>query len=94
MNQTVQNLLQELTTLIQRRFESAQERVQTTDHERMSRYYKGQADTLRLVLHDIDALKFEFGMELTPEAFPEIPEVQEETPSIPVKQEKPVKTKP
>lgn len=93
MSHTVQDLLQQLTTLIQGRFESAQERAQATENERMSRYYKGQADTLRLVLHDIDALKFEIGMELTlEETIPE-PPIQEASPDSSVKSDKPVKRK-
>ncbi len=61
MMQIAQTIFQELTAILQRRIQSAQERVQTTEDERMNRYYKGQADTLSLVLHDIDALKFDLG---------------------------------
>lgn len=96
MMQIAQTIFQEFTTILQRRLQSAQERVQTTEHERMNRYYKGQVDTLSLVLHDIDALKFEFGMELNPEAIPQSPaqqaqevvEIQVEASAIPPKPEK------
>lgn len=104
MMQIAQSIFQEFTTLIQRRLQSAQERVQTTEHERMNRYYKGQVDTLSLVLHDIDALKFEFGMELNPEVIPQSPaqqaqevqnviETQAETPISASKSEKPTRGK-
>lgn len=104
MMQIAQTIFQEFTTILQRRLQSAQERVQTTEHERMNRYYKGQVDTLSLVLHDIDALKFEFGMELNPEMIPEPPaqqaqevqnvvETQVETPAPTPKPEKPTRGK-
>ncbi|GAK56600.1 hypothetical protein U27_03562 [Candidatus Vecturithrix granuli] len=99
MMQIAQTIFQEFTTILQRRLQSAQERVQTAEHERMNRYYKGQVDTLSLVLHDIDALKFEFGMELNPETILEPPaqqarevqkvvETQVETPAPAPKPEK------
>lgn len=96
MMQIAQSIFEEFTTILQRRLQSAQERVQTTEHERMNRYYKGQVDTLSLVLHDIDALKFEFGMELNPEVIPqslvqqaqEVVEIQVEASAVSPKPEK------
>ncbi len=92
MMQIAQTIFQELTAILQRRIQSAQERVQTTEDERMNRYYKGQADTLSLVLHDIDALKFDFGMELNPE-LQKTNQPQAEIFSPAPKLEKPVKRK-
>jgi hypothetical protein len=92
MMQIAQTIFQELTAILQRRIQSAQERVQTTEDERMNRYYKGQADTLSLVLHDIDALRFDFGMELNPEVQKTI-QSQTEIFSPAPKLEKPVKRK-
>lgn len=104
MMQIAQTIFQEFTTILQRRLQSAQERVQTAEHERMNRYYKGQVDTLSLILHDIDALKFEFGMELNPETIFQAPaqqaqevrslaETPAETPVSTPKPEKPARGK-
>ncbi|MBD3307760.1 hypothetical protein GF339_15115 [candidate division KSB3 bacterium] len=64
MTQSQYAALDRLTGLLKERLQSAQARVQASDSDHMQRYYKGQADTLHIVLRDIDAIKFEEGMEL------------------------------
>lgn len=56
--------LHALETLIRQRLESAAQRAANTQDVYMGRYYKGQADTLHIVLRDIEAMKFENGIEL------------------------------
>lgn len=53
-----------LEALIRQRLESAQQRAANAQDASMSRYYKGQADTLHIVLRDIEAIQFENGFEL------------------------------
>ena len=60
----MKQILDELFTIIDARLQSAYQRVKGAQDEHMMRYYKGQADTLRVVLRDIEATKFEQGMEL------------------------------
>ncbi len=61
------HLFQELRTQIQHRFQSAQQRIDDAKSQKQMQYFKGQADTLRVVLQDIDAAKFELGVELDDE---------------------------
>lgn len=56
--------LYELGVTIRDRLNSAQKRVKGTEDEQKARYYKGQVDALHVVLRDIEAAKFELGMEL------------------------------
>ncbi len=58
------HILDELFTIIDARLQSASQRIKGAQNDHMMRYYKGQADTLRVVLRDIEATKFEHGMEL------------------------------
>lgn len=55
--------LQELWMTISTRIQSAQQRVDGAENDQQSRYFKGQADALRVVLRDIEAAQFELGME-------------------------------
>jgi hypothetical protein len=84
--------LDELVRITQSRLKSAQQRFNGAQDDYMKRYYKGQVDTLRVVLRDIDAAKFELGIELgedvrelgedvrhTPQK-KDVPEVQEQPP--------------
>ncbi len=64
MTTAIQTIFDELTTLFQQRLRSARERVRLADHEDMQRYYKGQVDTLTIVVRDLEAMKFERGLEL------------------------------
>lgn len=96
--------LDELFTIIQTRLRSAQQRFNGAQDDHMTRYYKGQVDTLRVVLRDIDAMKFECGIELhdhTGHTLPEqdVPDVQDhplhDFPSIsrPTEEDKPKHTR-
>jgi hypothetical protein len=53
----------ELENILQIRVQSALERFQGAQDEIMQRYYKGQVDTLKVVLRDIENVKFEMGVE-------------------------------
>lgn len=64
MDQKQEQGLYTLETLIRQRLESALQRAANAQDAYMGRYYKGQADTLHIVLRDIDAAKFENGLEL------------------------------
>ncbi len=60
--------IQELWAAINNRLQSAQQRIDGAEDEKKSRYFKGQADALRVVLRDIEAAKFELGLELDEDA--------------------------
>lgn len=64
MTQKQEQSFHMLETLIRQRLESAQQRAANAPDASMSRYYKGQADTLHIVLRDIEAIQFENGFEL------------------------------
>ncbi len=64
MTQKQEQSLHALETLIRQRLESALQRAANTQDVYMGRYYKGQADTLHIVLRDIEATQFENGLEL------------------------------
>lgn len=90
--------LQQVTRLVQHRLQSARERVKHAREERMKRYYKGQVDTLTIVLKDLETVTFELGMELDPEECPEeptqpvhsvMPAPKPSKPSKPSKRQKP-----
>jgi hypothetical protein len=78
MKQSEYYILDELTAMIQQRLQSAQKRVKNTSEDYMKRYYKGQVDTLNVVLRDIATSKFEMGLELEPEEV-----VREQRPDVP-----------
>ncbi len=64
MTQKHEQSLHALETLIRQRLESAAQRAANAQDAYMIRYYKGQADTLHIVLRDIEATQFENGIEL------------------------------
>ncbi len=63
MTPTEKTILQTLTTLLKHRLDEAQERRRTAQHDDMKRYYKAQADTLNMVLRDLETVIFESGLE-------------------------------
>ncbi len=97
--------LDELFMIIHTRLRSAKQRFNEAQDEHKTRYYKGQVDTLRVVLRDIEATKFECGIELHDyhdHTLPEqdIPDKQDQPPhddapsiSQPTGEEKPKKLK-
>ncbi len=70
--------LEALRTVFQQRLQSAQSRVMQAQEESMERYYKGQVDTLNIVLQDVDAMKFELGLELDRAESPEEPHQEQQ----------------
>jgi len=79
--------LDEVFTIIQTRLRSAQQRFNGAQDDHMTRYYKGQVDTLRVILRDIEATKFERGIELhddishTPQA-QDVPDAHDQSPTV------------
>jgi len=67
MTQHEAHILDEVKTRLQKRLQLAQIRVKNAQHDQMSRYYKGQVDALKVMLQDLETLKFDFGIELEPE---------------------------
>lgn len=77
MTQHYADGLQAVEMSVQQRFASAQQRVLKTDDAEMKRYYKGQLDAFRVMLRDLDNIRFECGLELpieTSQASPPAPE--------------------
>ncbi len=76
--------LDELFRIMQSRLESAQQRFNGAQDDYMKRYYKGQVDTLSLVLYDIE---FELGIERhedirqTTTQEQDVPDAQEQPPT-------------
>jgi hypothetical protein len=80
----MKHVLDELFGITKSRLESAQKRFTGAQDDYMKRYYKGQVDTLRMVLHDI---KFELGLELHEDISPtsqrtDTLEAQEQPPAV------------
>ena len=82
MTQHEAHILDEIKTRLQQRLQLAQIRVKNAQHDRMYRYYKGQVDALKVMLQDLETLKFDFGIELEPEATK--PEQETSSISVPI----------